>query len=257
MSSDPALTTTSYAILGLLAVRPWSTYELAQHMDRSLGRIWPRAQSKLYEEPKKLVRRGLAAASPEQVGRRPRTVYSITPAGRRALAAWLRQPSAGPVLESEHLLKLFFADAGSTADALATIRSARAWAAERNQDNIAAGQAYLAGEGQFPERAAQTLVVGRFLTEFYRLVAGWAEWAEGIVGQWPEDPRQAVPDRAEMAETVRRARWSAEVSRDGGVSLDGGVAEEDGVSRDGDGSASRDGGVSRGGGTGGGRAAAR
>ena len=60
--SSSALTTTSYAILGLLAIKPWSTYELAQQMDRSLGRIWPRAQSKLYEEPKKLVARGLVAS---------------------------------------------------------------------------------------------------------------------------------------------------------------------------------------------------
>ncbi|MFZ3468374.1 PadR family transcriptional regulator [Streptomyces sp. 4.24] len=107
MSMDPALATTSYAILGLLAVRPWSTYELARQMDRSLGRIWPRAQSKLYEEPKELVRHGLAEATREAVGRRPRTVYRITAEGRRALADWLPEPSAGPVLESEQLLKVF------------------------------------------------------------------------------------------------------------------------------------------------------
>jgi len=45
--SSPPLTTTSYAVLGLLAVRPWSSYELTQQMDRSLGRVWPRAVSKL------------------------------------------------------------------------------------------------------------------------------------------------------------------------------------------------------------------
>src|ERR671938_339368 len=59
MSSARGLTTTSYAILGLLAIQPWSTYELAQQMDRSLGRMWPRAQSKIYEEPKKLVAHAL------------------------------------------------------------------------------------------------------------------------------------------------------------------------------------------------------
>ena len=53
MSSGPGrpLSTTTYAILGLLAVQPWSTYELTRQMDRSLGRMWPRAQRKLYEEP--------------------------------------------------------------------------------------------------------------------------------------------------------------------------------------------------------------
>ena len=62
MSSAPAMTTTSYAILGLLAVKPWTTHELVQQVDRSLRRMWPRAQSKLYEEPKKLVAHGYARA---------------------------------------------------------------------------------------------------------------------------------------------------------------------------------------------------
>ena len=101
MSSAPALTTTSYAILGLLAVRPWTTHELVQQVDRSLRRIWPRAQSKLYEEPKKLVVLGLTEAVTGSTGRRPRTVYSITPAGRQALATWLAADSAEPVSLAE------------------------------------------------------------------------------------------------------------------------------------------------------------
>lgn len=202
------LTTTSYALLGLLAVRSWSTYELTRQMDRSLGRIWPRAQSKLYEEPKKLVEQGLARAREERVGDRPRTVYSITPRGRRALADWLTEPAVGPPLESEHLLKIFFAEHGTRQDALATLASARAWAAERNEGNLEAGTAYLEGRGPFPERAAQTMLVGRFLTEFYRLVAEWADWASDIVEQWPEDPAEAEPDRSVFEESVARARWS-------------------------------------------------
>ncbi|MFD7782327.1 helix-turn-helix transcriptional regulator [Streptomyces nojiriensis] len=205
---DPALTTTSYAILGLLSVRPWSTYELARQMDRSLGRFWPRAQSKLYEEPKKLVRHGLAVATKEAVGRRPRTVYTITAEGRRALADWLPRPSAGPVLESEQLLKVFFAGSGTSADILATLHAARAWAEERNQGNAAVARAHLAGLAPFQERAAQTALVGRFLTDYYRLVATWAEWAEAVVRQWPDDSADATPDPSEIAETLRRASWS-------------------------------------------------
>src|SRR5437763_519755 len=90
MSTSP-LTTTSYAVLGLLAIKPWSSYELTQQMDRSLGRIWPRATSKLYEEPKKLVEHGFARASTERNGRRSRTVYAITAKGRRTLAKWLQE----------------------------------------------------------------------------------------------------------------------------------------------------------------------
>lgn len=208
MSRGTALTTTSYAILGLLSVRSWSTYELARQMDRSLGRIWPRAQSKIYEEPKKLVRHGLARAERDAVGRRPRTVYTITDRGRAVLADWLREPGAGPTLESEQLLKVFFAESGTPAGTLATLRAARAWAVERNEDNLATARAYAEGRAAFPERAAQTLLVGRFLTDYYRLVAEWADWAAGIVEQWPENPRQADADPEEIAETIRRAEWS-------------------------------------------------
>ena len=59
-------------------------------MDRSLGRFWPRAVSKLYEEPKKLVSHGLAQASTEHNGQRTRTMYAITAKGRQALASWSR-----------------------------------------------------------------------------------------------------------------------------------------------------------------------
>jgi PadR family transcriptional regulator, regulatory protein AphA len=207
MSTPGALTTTSYAILSLLAVRPWSTYELTRQMDRSVGRMWPRAQSKLYEEPKKLVAHGLATARSEAVGQRSRTVYSITPEGRAALAAWHREPGSGPVLEFEQLLKLGFAEHGTRADALATLAAARRWAEERNVENRSAAEAYASGDGPFPDRLPQNLLVGRFLTDFYRLVAEWADWATPLVEAWPEDPGQAGADVAQAAETARRSDW--------------------------------------------------
>jgi DNA-binding PadR family transcriptional regulator len=207
--SSPRLTTTSYAILGLLAVRPWTTYELTRQMDRGLGRIWPRAQSRIFAEPKRLAALGLAQATPGRIGRRPRTVYSITPEGRAALGTWLAQPGAGPVLESEHLVKVFFAEHARKQDTLATLATARRWAEERNEENLAAGRAYLTGSGPFPERAAQTLLVGGFLTEYYRMLAEWADWAAGLVDQWPDDPGvPPEPDPRAQRHVVRRAEWS-------------------------------------------------
>ncbi len=96
--TSASLTPTSYAILGLLAIKPWTTYELATQVERTVRRFWPRTRSKLYEEPKKLVAAGLAEAVKGAHGRRPRTVYTITPAGRQALAAWLAGESAEPVV---------------------------------------------------------------------------------------------------------------------------------------------------------------
>ena len=82
--STPALSTTAYAVLGLLCLREWSAYELAQQMQRSMRIWWPRAESRAYEEPKRLVKLGLARSRDEGVGDRPRTIYTVTPKGRRA-----------------------------------------------------------------------------------------------------------------------------------------------------------------------------
>lgn len=205
MSSSPALTTTSYAILGLLAVKPWTTHELVQQVDRSLRRIWPRAQSKLYEEPKKLVAHGYARASDDSVGRRRRTRYTITAKGRRALAAWLQEPGDGPTLEFEQLLKISFADSGTKADIIANLEATRAWVLDQNEENLATARAYLEGTSAFPERAALNQLAGRFLTEFYVTVAEWVGWASATVATWPDDVRQAPFDVAAAEEGVRLA----------------------------------------------------
>ncbi|HEX6418039.1 MAG TPA: PadR family transcriptional regulator [Acidimicrobiales bacterium] len=204
MSRRDELTTTSYAMLGMLAIRPWTTYELAKHMDRSLGRLWPRARSNLFNEPKKLVAHGLASASDEAVGRRPRRRYSITPAGRRALEAWLGRPGAGPVLEFEQMLKVFFADHGTRDGTLATVRTIRDWAEASRAENVAVARSYLAGSGPFPERAAVLALVGRFMADFADLVGEWADWAEHEVASWPDEPRAATAAWQVLEEVARR-----------------------------------------------------
>jgi PadR family transcriptional regulator AphA len=205
VSRGQRLTTTSYGILGLLGIRSWTTHQLTQQMDRSLGRLWPRAASKLYEEPKKLVALGLAKATADPVGKRPRTAYAITPQGRQALGAWLAEPGAGPVLEFEGLLKIFFAEHGTRDNALASIAAARAWALERNEANLAVARAYTQGNGPFQERVAITGIMGRFLTDYYTMVKDWADWAADVVTAWPDNPGAAPVNNVELDETVRRA----------------------------------------------------
>jgi PadR family transcriptional regulator AphA len=211
LSSAPTMTTTSYAILGLLAVKPWTTHELVQQVDRSMRRIWPRAQSKLYEEPKKLVAHGFARATDDSVGRRRRTRYTITAKGRRALAAWLEQPGDGPVLEFEQLLKITFADSGTKAHILTNLDATRTWVLSQNEENLATGRAYLEGRGAFPQRAALNQLGGRFLTEFYATVARWVEWASEIVKDWPDDVAEAPFNTIAAAESVQLAESIAAI----------------------------------------------
>ena len=88
------LTTTSHAVLGLLSVRPWTTYELAQQVERSLGWFWPRTPRKIYDEAKRLVDAGLADV--HDGDDRPPATHRLrhhAHAGREALAGWLDGPS--------------------------------------------------------------------------------------------------------------------------------------------------------------------
>ena len=55
------LTPTSYAILGLLALRPWSAYELTKQVRRSLHFCWPRAEVERWPDT------GSGEVSPEVV----------------------------------------------------------------------------------------------------------------------------------------------------------------------------------------------
>jgi DNA-binding PadR family transcriptional regulator len=186
----PALTTTSYGVLALLALQPWTTYQLAQQMERSLGWIWPRAISRLYEEPKKLVAAGLATSEPGATGRRPSTVYTITPAGRQALAEWLAEPGSGLVLECEALVKIAYADQGTRDGLLVNLTALIDDTTAKLRFGEMIATSYLEGRGPFQERLPLSGLMWRFLWEYHVTVLRWAEWARDEVLAWPEDLSQ-------------------------------------------------------------------
>jgi DNA-binding PadR family transcriptional regulator len=177
-------TTTSYAVLAVLALRDHSTYELTKQMQLSQHYLWPRAESNMYAEPKRLVAAGLAASREEWTGGRRRTVYSITEAGRAELAGWLAAPSARPRYESEALLKVFFGENGTVEDMLGSIRALRDEATSALEHWNAIADRYDAGEGEYPQRFALSALVARLLGEQQAATVRWAEWAEGVVTGW-------------------------------------------------------------------------
>ena len=195
------LTTTSYVILGLLSIRPWSAYELTGQMSRGLSLYWPRAESGVYDEPKNLIRHGLATARAEATGRRPRTVYTITAKGRRALRRWLGAPSAPPRFESEALVRTVFADSGTKDDLLATLRRMREQTAEPLDGILGQGVDYLATGGPFPHRLHVIALVGRFLVGLQAWCAEWARQAEEVVEAWPDTG--PIPDLTVAMRTFR------------------------------------------------------
>jgi DNA-binding PadR family transcriptional regulator len=175
----PDLPTTSYAVLGLLAGRDWTGYELAQEFQRSLRHCWPKAQSVLYEEPRRLVRAGLAELQVERRGGRSRNRYHITAAGRGALTRWLAAPSAPPRLEMEPMVRLLLADHGSLEDLRRTVRTLREWS-ENNLLDVSPQTRDLVGAGRpSPNRAHVGLLVARYFADLYELTITWCEAADG------------------------------------------------------------------------------
>jgi DNA-binding PadR family transcriptional regulator len=188
-AAPDSLSTTSFAILGLLALRPYSGYELAQQVDRSLQHFWPRTKRQLFEQPKLLVRAGFATAARDSVGRRHRTVYSITPAGRRALRAWLAQPGRLPALEWEGLIKVFFAEHLSTEQLLAHLHGIRDAAAAAQTTEIESVTDSIARGFPFPDRLQISLLVTKFFLDYTAVIERWADWALAEVQRW-ESPRE-------------------------------------------------------------------
>jgi DNA-binding PadR family transcriptional regulator len=202
-------TTTSYAVLGLLSVRSWTTYELAKQVQRSLKWFWPRAERKLYDEPKALVADGLATARQEYTGQRPKTVYEITDEGREALRDWLGAPPAPPATEFEGMLKLFFADSGSLEQLDGTLGSIEATSVERLRELLGMAEQALRGETAYPHRRHIAAVALRFQVEQEAAVLAAVRRARRTVASWRStrdpgdwDHREALTDIAATIKTL-------------------------------------------------------
>jgi len=181
------LSSTSYAVLSLLGVREWSAYELTQQMTRSLSWYWPKAESLVYAECKKLAEHGLAQAHREHHGRRPRTVYRITGTGRAALRDWLdRDLPPRPRLEFEALLQVAFADHGIREQLLENLKAIRADAEDRRDRALAQAADYADTGGPYPERLPVIALTAKFFIEYTDLLARWAAWAETVAQDWSD-----------------------------------------------------------------------
>lgn len=112
--STPSATT--FGLLGMLASRSWTGYELTQQLSRSLRFVWPSSEGHLYREQKKLADLGWATVEKEPAGRRTRKRYTITPEGRNALREWLSTEPGEPRIEIEGILRLFYGDNSSPTD---------------------------------------------------------------------------------------------------------------------------------------------
>ncbi len=179
-----------------------SASELAEVMQHSaIGVFWPRARSKLFEEPRKLVAHGLAVSDAAPSGR-VRTVYSITEKGRSALRDWVRQPTAPINLEAEIALKVSFADAVDPSDLIATLSANQEAALDEILGRREIMEKFAEGGFRFPDHAHASALVAALTVFTARAMVEWRQWVARQVSVW--DDMSISDDKQEWATDVYR-----------------------------------------------------
>ncbi len=181
--------TTAHAILGLLALRrEWSTWELTKQLRRNMRFFWPRAESQIYTEAKALVGKGHARDRRTFTGRRQRTSYSITPAGRKEFKSWLETPPNPTALECEPLLRIFFADFSTPEQLRRALSQLRDDAGQILEVGRMVGREYQAGLAPFQDQVHVRALVFDFLSHHAMMLLEWADRTEVTIDSWPDLP---------------------------------------------------------------------
>lgn len=201
MAKKPRLTSTSFAVLGLLARGPMSAYEIAKETRDSLNHFWPRAERRIYDEPKRLAAAGYVTFEEQKRSGRWRTVYTISPAGRRALQDWFSRGCPPPQFESEAVLKVSLGDLaepGQLKEILEDLEDqSRARLAEGRELAEQFSHADLS-----PERLEASALMFGFVFDQARRMEEWSKWARQEMGR---AEGQTLERRAEEARRILTA----------------------------------------------------
>jgi DNA-binding PadR family transcriptional regulator len=126
---EPAgrLPVTTFAVLGQVAARPSTGYDVKARLAAGAAHFWHASYSQIYAELRRLERLGYVAEEHVvQEGRPNKRVYSITAAGRAALLDWLVEPWGLAHLRDESLVKLTLADALAPQEVVEQLRRLKA-----------------------------------------------------------------------------------------------------------------------------------
>src|SRR3954466_4452100 len=105
-SGEPS--TLGYALLGLIARRARTGYELAQLMNVPIGFMWRARHSQIYPLLARLEAAGLVRHTLVRQTERPdKKTYRITAAGRAALRSWISSPLDESAPRDEFSLRVF------------------------------------------------------------------------------------------------------------------------------------------------------
>lgn len=217
----------TYGLLGMLAVRSWTGYELTQQVRRSLRFVWPSSEGHLYREQKRLVDLGWATVQPEPAGQRSRNRYTITEAGRAALEDWLATEPEEPHFQIEGVLRTFFGDQGSRDQLVASMQATAAMAGSMLEEMLGFVDEYLDEDGplsmldrgvggpdadrlefhgrpMFPERLHVVALAIDVTTQLLATLDRFFTETAGEVTSWPSTADASItPATRERLERIR------------------------------------------------------
>jgi DNA-binding PadR family transcriptional regulator len=157
--------TLDFAVLGLVALRPSTGYDVAARMKRPVGYYWAEGHSGIYPALSRLASAGWVSVAAEPgPGPHGRKVYSVTAAGRRALGEWAVQPPQDAPARDELVLKVSSLWAARPAEAVRMLADeSQRWEARRVEvarivDALEAAGDPVGSEGWF---GLQTALRGR------------------------------------------------------------------------------------------------
>lgn len=193
MSSE--LTGLSYVVMNMIGPNGAGPHDLVQMARREQRLYWAGAESKIYEQPKRLEKLGYLTSRKTPGKTRERTHYQLTEKGVRALQEWLVLRSPFPRIQNEAAIRIqasYFAN-----DPSVILRSLQPL-----REEIAELAATLdeseSGEAPSPDRQRQLKLVHSLGRRLLRAHLEWIEEVEQALG------RQPSPSRHESAKPLTR-----------------------------------------------------
>jgi DNA-binding PadR family transcriptional regulator len=161
-----------YALLGALADRPRTGYELLKHFEQSLAYAWPASHSQIYPELARLRDEGLIEQT--GAGARNSKTYAVTSTGLEEVRRWLRETDPDRRVRSDGALRIFFLWLLEPEEARAKVEGERAYWGERLGE-LERIRAAPRGPGR-KEQAFGIALEGGIRTIEARLE--WLDWAD-------------------------------------------------------------------------------
>jgi len=169
---------------------------LAQQKVRYFRYVWPRAESAIYREVKRLAEDGLVEGTSERTGRRSRTVYSITDEGLTELHAWLDTPVSPFAMEFEGMIRLFVAEIGTTDQILNAIKQVRTDARQMLEFGGEVKHEYLTGQGALQD---QVYIRAHAIDFFISLLNMMDEWTTRTIDEMQTWDSRTLEEKNERA----------------------------------------------------------